>query len=81
MRSAIIVLISLASAGFSVGQTNTWADTIHLAKKKYEQTKKNCIYLDTVTTKVKQVQIQQATIIDKLKAIREKQIEASVSPR
>ena len=77
MRLVIILALSLAIAGYTTAQTTT--DSTYLVKKKYEQTKKNCIYLDTVTTNAKQVQATQKDIISKLRAIREKQM-ASAKP-
>lgn len=77
MRLVITLALSLAIAGYTTAQTTT--DSTYLVKKKYEQTKKNCIYLDTVTTNAKQVQATQKDIISKLRAIREKQM-ASTKP-
>lgn len=81
MKSILITVISLAIAGCTIAQTKPVTDSIYIVKKKYEQTKRNCIYLDTVTTEAKQVQANQKDIIAKLKAIREKQMEASTEPR
>ena len=79
MRLATILVLSLAIAGCTTAQTKPVTDSTCLAKKKYEQTKKNCIYLDTVTTQAKEVQIGQKDIISKLKAIREKQLASTKS--
>lgn len=73
MRSILIIAISLAIAGAAMGQTKAQFDSLYTAKKNYKQTKKNCIYLDTATTAAKKVRQDQLTIIDKLKAIKERQ--------
>ncbi len=79
MRLAIITVLSLAIASYTTAQTKPVTDSTYLVKKKYQQTKKNCIYLDTIATEVKQVHMGQKDIILKLKAIREKQM-ASTKP-
>ena len=69
----ILMVLSLAIAGCTTAQTKPQLDSIYEIKKKYEQTKKNCIHIDTVTTEAKQVNIEQKDIIARLKAIRETQ--------
>lgn len=71
-------MVSLAIAGSSIAQTKI--DSTLLVNKQYEKNKKNCIYLDTVAIKAQEIRAEQITIIDKLKAIREKQVEASTKP-
>jgi len=68
------MVLSLAIAGCTTAQTKPQLDSIYVIKKKYEQTKKNCIHLDTVTTEAKQVNVEQKDIIARLKIMRKNQI-------
>ena len=77
MKYLIIALISLAIVGNSFAQDNDYlhrVDSVTKIRKKYDVTKKNCIHMDTVLTAMKKTQQDQLTIIDKLKAIKERQI-------
>lgn len=87
MRSAIIA-ISLLVAGTAAAQSRNTEyheqmDSLRRVKKGYDQTKKNCIHMDTVLTAMKKTQQDQLTIIDKLKAIKERQttVQTTNEPR
>ena len=82
MRSTIIVLISLAIAGNLFAQDSAYLHRVYSVtkiRKKYKVTKKHCIHMDTILTAMKKTQQDQLTIIDKLKAIKERQMTVQTS--